>query len=179
MILLILILVTGVLYPLAVTGLAQLVFPTQANGSLVVVAGQVVGSALIGQHFSAPEYFWPRPSAINYNPMPSSGSNQGPISRMLVEQVKQRDQAARLAYGMPSGASIPSDLLFASGSGLDPHISLEAAYLQVNRVAQARNLPIDRVAALVEQYVEPRQFEVFGEPRVNVVLLNIALDGLQ
>ena len=176
---LILILFTGGLYPLAVTGLAQLIFPFQANGSLVKMDGEVVGSALIGQDFRASQYFWPRPSATGYNPMPSSGSNLGPISQMLVQQVQQRSQALRLANGLSANANLPSDLLFASGSGLDPHISPEAARLQIDRIAQARNLPFYQVAILVEQYIEPRQFGTLGEQRVNVLLLNIALDGLK
>lgn len=179
MVVLILSLLTGAIYPLVATGLAQLIFPFQANGSLVKVNGEVVGSALIGQDFSAPQYFWPRPSATGYSPMPSSGSNLGPISQMLAEQVQQRAQALRLANELSANANLPSDLLFTSGSGLDPHISPEAARLQIDRVAQARNLPFDQVAALVEQYIEPRQFGMLGEQRVNVLLLNIALDGLK
>jgi len=111
--------------------------------------------------------------------MPSSGSNLGPISQQLAGQVQQRAQALRLVAGLPSAAGLPSDLLFASGSGLDPHISPDAARLQIERVAQARHLPVSQVTALVEQYVEPRQFGLLGEPRVNVFLLNIALDGLK
>lgn len=178
-ILLILILLTGVLYPLVVTGLAQLVFPVQANGSLVEMNGQVVGSALIGQEFSASQYFWSRPSATSYNSMPSSGSNLGPISQQLAKQVQQRAQAIRLADGVSADANLPADMLFASGSGLDPHISPEAARLQIERVAQARGLTGEQVAALVEQYTEPAQFGLLGEPRVNVFLLNLALDALQ
>jgi K+-transporting ATPase ATPase C chain len=179
MVVLILSLLTGAIYPLVATGLAQLIFPFQANGSLVQVNGEVVGSVQIGQDFSAPQYFWPRPSATGYNPMPSSGSNLGPISQMLAEQVQQRAQTLRLANGLSSNADLPSDLLFASGSGLDPHISPEAVRLQIERVAQARHLPFNQVAVLVEQYIDPRQFGLFGEPRVNVLLLNIALDGIK
>src|SRR4030042_2570633 len=138
MALLMLTLVTGVIYPLAVTGAAQLVFPGQANGSLVKVDGQVVGSALIGQAISDSKYFWSRPSAIGYNPMPSSGSNLGPTSQTLFEQVRQRDQDLRLFYNLPADANLPPDLLFASGSGLDPHISPAAARLQIIGVARAR-----------------------------------------
>jgi K+-transporting ATPase ATPase C chain len=172
-------LVTGIIYPLAVTGLAQFFFPFQTNGSLVEINGQVVGSTLIGQEFHSPQYFWPRPSAIDYDPMPSSGSNLGPISHQLAGQVQQRAQAAYPADGLPAASTLPSDLLFASGSGLDPHISPEAARLQIDRVAQTRNFPIEQVAALVEKYVEPRQLGLLGEPRVNILLLNIALDGLK
>ena len=179
MILLIMTLVTGVIYPLTVIGIAQLVFPFQANGSLMEVDGQVVGSALIGQNFSDPRYFWSRPSASDYDPMPSAGSNLSPTSKKLLEQVQQREQTLRTIYGLPADYELPSDLLFASGSGLDPHISSASARLQIIRVARARNLKEAQVAALVEQYTEPRQFGLLGEPRVNVLLLNIALDRLQ
>lgn len=178
-VLLLLTLVTGVIYPLAVTGVAQLVFPGQANGSLVKVDGQVVGSALISQALNAPRYFWPRPSAIEYNPMPSSGSNLGPTSQVLQEQVQKRDQEIRLIYNLPADAELPPDLLFASGSGLDPHISPAAARLQIGRVAEARGLPKEQVEVLVEKYTEQAQFGLLGEPRVNVLLLNLALDGLK
>jgi K+-transporting ATPase ATPase C chain len=179
LILLIFILFTGIIYPLAITGLAQMIFPFQANGSLVMVDNEVVGSVLIGQAFNAPQYFWPRPSAVGYNPLPSSGSNLGPTSRVLSEQIQQREQELRSLYNLPADASLPADLLFASGSGLDPHISPAAARLQIGRVAQARGLTEERLAALVEQFIEPAQFGVLGEPRVNVLLLNLALDALQ
>jgi len=178
-VLLLLTLVTGVIYPLAVTCVAQLVFPGQANGSLVKVDGKVVGSALIGQALNAPRYFWPRPSAIEYNPLPSSGSNLGPTSQVLQEQVQKRDQELRLIYNLPADAQLPPDLLFTSGSGLDPHISPAAARLQIVRVAQARGLTKEQVEVLVEKYTEQAQFGLLGEPRVNVLLLNLALDGLK
>ena len=177
--LLILILFTGMIYPLVVTGLAQMIFPFRANGSLVMVDDKVVGSVLIGQAFNAPRYFWSRPSAVGYNPLPSSGSNLGPTSQALLEQIEQREQALRLQYNLSADASLPADLLFASGSGLDPHISPAAARLQISRVAQARGLTEAQVAALAEQYTEPAQFGLLGEPRVNVLLLNLALDALQ
>ena len=179
MVLLILTLVTGVIYPLVITGVAQLIFPGQANGSLVKVDGQVVGSALIGQALNAPGYFWPRPSVIEYNPMPSSGSNLGPTSQALLEQVQQREQDIRLFYNLTADANIPPDLLFASGSGLDPHISPAAARLQIARVAQERSLPKEQVSTVIEQFTEPAQFGLLGKPRVNVLLLNLALDGLK
>ena len=179
LILLIFILFTGIIYPLAITGLAQMIFPFQANGSLVMADKKVVGSVLIGQAFNAPQYFWPRPSAVGYNPLPSSGSNLGPTSRVLSEQIQQREQELRSLYNLPADASLPADLLFASGSGLDPHISPAAARLQIGRVAQARGLTEERLDALVEQFIEPAQFGVLGEPRVNVLLLNLALDALQ
>lgn len=179
MALLMLTLVTGIIYPLAVTGVTQLIFPFQTNGSLIKLQGQVVGSALIGQAFSDPQYFWPRPSATGYNPMPSSGSNQSPTSQALLEQVQQRDQELRLLYNLPANANLPADLLFASGSGLDPHISPAAARLQIPRVAQARGLTEEQVTTLVEQYTEPAQFGLLGEPRTNVLMLNLALDALK
>jgi len=179
LILLIFILFTGIIYPLAITGMAQMIFPFQANGSLVMVDNEVVGSVLIGQAFNAPQYFWPRPSAVGYNPLPSSGSNLGPTSRVLSEQIQQREQELRSLYNLPADASLPADLLFASGSGLDPHISPAAARLQIGRVAQARGLTEEQLAALVVQFIEPAQFGVLGEPRVNVLLLNLALDALQ
>jgi K+-transporting ATPase ATPase C chain len=179
LVLLLFILVTGILYPLAVTGLAQLFFPFHANGSLIEVGGQVVGSELIGQAFNDAKYFWSRPSAIEYNPMPSSGSNLGPTSQELQEQVQQREQDLRSLYELPADASLPPDLLFASGSGLDPHISPAAARLQIPRVAQARGMTNEQVANLVEQSIETAQLGLLGEPRVNVFLLNLALDTLK
>ena len=179
MTLLILTLITGVIYPLVITGVGQLVFPAQANGSLVVSGGQPVGSSLIGQKFTELKYFWPRPSAIDYQPMPSSGSNLGPTSQALQQQVQQRENELRQLYGLAAGSDLPADLLFASGSGLDPHISPAAAQLQIGRVAQARNLPEQKVADLVAQHIEPAQFGLLGGQRVNVLLLNLALDGLK
>jgi len=175
-------LLTGVAYPLAVTAAAQAIFPAQANGSLVRVGGQVVGSALIGQANADPRYFWPRPSAIDYNPLPSGGSNQGPTSAALQQAVAARAAQLRAAHHLPASTPLPADLLFASGSGLDPDISPEAARLQIDRVAQARQFTPaqrDALAALVERSVEPPQLGLLGQPRVNVLLLNLALDGLK
>jgi len=179
-------LTTGVIYPLLVTGLAQALFPSQANGSLVEVDGRVYGSALIGQDFQDPKYFWGRPSATSGRPYTafdaaaltgSAGSNLGPLSQRLVSAVQQR--VAILQQSEPGvNRPIPVDLVTASASGLDPHISPAAAFYQVPRVARARGLDEMDVRVLVEQAVEPRQFGVLGEPRVNVLLLNLALDGL-
>lgn len=172
--------VTGVLYPLAVTGIAKLVFPEAAEGSLIRVDGKPVGSTLIGQSFTAPDYFWGRPSATApypNNAAASSGSNQGPLNPALLDAVKGRIAALKAAD--PDNAKpIPLDLVTASGSGLDPHISPAAAQYQVDRVARARNLQPKAVEALVAQSTEGRQWGVFGEPRVNVLELNLALDSL-
>jgi K+-transporting ATPase ATPase C chain len=174
-------LLTGVVYPLLITGLAQLAFPRQANGSLIVVNGVAVGSELIGQAFEDPKYFWSRRSAtgpVPYNAAASTGSNQGPLHPALHDAVKARIAALRAAD--PGNASpVPVDLVTASASGLDPHISPAAAEYQVARVARVRRLPEERVRALVTQTTEDRTLLVLGEPRVNVLLLNIALDKLR
>lgn len=176
--LVILTILTGVIYPFVVTLIAQVAFPSQANGSLIVQNGTVVGSALIGQAFDDPKYFWSRPSAtgpVAYNASASSGSNLGPTNPALMEAVQGRVQALRAA-DPGNTAPIPVDLVTASGSGLDPHISVAAANYQVGRVARARNLDAARVQQLVTQFIEGRTFSILGEPRVNVVQLNLALD---
>ncbi|MBI5927792.1 MAG: potassium-transporting ATPase subunit KdpC [Chloroflexi bacterium] len=171
-------LITGVVYPLAITGIAQVVFPDKADGSIREVNGQAVGSTLIGQANNDPRYFWPRPSAIGYNPLPSSGTNAGPTNATLAEMVKQRAAEIREANGLDAEAEIPADLLFASASGLDPHISPDAAKLQIDRVATTRGLDRQQVADLVEEYTEKPQLFILGQERVNVLLLNMALDKL-
>ena len=169
---------TGIIYPLAVTGIGMVVFPGAARGSLIVKDGKVVGSRLIGQPFDDPKYFWGRPSATGpygYNAGASSGSNLGPLNEALESAVKDRVSIRKNAD--PTQVERPPiDLVTASGSGLDPHISPAAAYYQVGRVARARKLPEDKVRALVAQRIEPRTLGVLGEPRVNVLLLNLALD---
>ncbi|MBV5275013.1 MAG: potassium-transporting ATPase subunit KdpC [Lamprocystis purpurea] len=174
---LLLTLVTGIGYPLAVTGIAKLVFPEAAEGSLIRVDGTPVGSALIGQSFTAPDYFWGRPSATAprpYNAAASGGSNQGPLNPALMDAV--RGHIATLKAADPGNSlPIPVDLVTASGSGLDPHISPAAAHYQVARVARARQLSPAALSALVAEFTEGRQWGVFGEPRVNVLKLNLAL----
>ncbi len=186
--LLVLTLMTGVLYPLAVTGIAQAVFPHQANGSLVTVDGKVVGSELIGQQWDDPAYFWGRPSAtspVPYDAAASSGSNYGPLNPALVGPqgaVQARItalQEANAAAGVTVNGPIPVDLVTASGSGLDPDISPAAALYQVPRVARLRGLDQSVVRALVMQYTQGRTLGILGEPRVNVLELNLALDALR
>lgn len=173
--------VTGVVYPAVVTGIAKVAFPAAAEGSLIVSGGKAVGSELIGQNFSDPKYFWGRPSATSpmpYNASASSGSNQGPLNPALSDAVKGRVEALKAAD--PTNAkAIPIDLVTASASGLDPHISPAAAEYQIERVAHARTLRPEAVRALVEQHTEGRQWGIFGELRVNVLKLNLALDALR
>jgi K+-transporting ATPase ATPase C chain len=179
--------ITGVIYPLAVTGIAQVVFPHQANGSLIVVDGKAVGSELIGQQFDDPKYFWGRISATGtfaYNAFnaenltASSGSNYGPLNPALKEMVQARIDALKAA-DPNNKLPIPVDLVTASGSGLDPHISVAAALYQVGRVASARGWSEAEVTSLVEKHTEGRQFGFLGEPRVNVLKLNLALDEVK
>ena len=185
--LLLLTLITGVIYPLVVTGIAQVVFPSQANGSLIIKDGKAVGSELIGQSFDDPKYFWGRPSATGtfpYNAFNaealtgSSGSNYGPLNQALLNAVQARIDALKAA-DPANTAPIPVDLVTASGSGLDPHISVAAALYQVHRVAQARGMSDADVQAIIDKNTNGRQFGFLGEPRVNVLELNLALDTAQ
>jgi K+-transporting ATPase ATPase C chain len=187
MMLLLFTVITGVIYPLAVTGIAQLVFPKQANGSIIFKKGKPVGSELIGQQFDDPGYFWGRLSATGdfpYNAFNaetstgSSGSNYGPMNPALFKAAQARIDALKTA-DHANTAPIPVDLVTASGSGLDPDISVAAAYYQVHRVAQARGLSDAALKALVDRCTHGRQFFILGEPRVNVLQINLALDDLQ
>jgi potassium-transporting ATPase KdpC subunit len=173
--------ITGVIYPLIVTGIAQLVFPRQANGSLIVNNGKTVGSSLLGQSFNSPKYFWARPSATSpmpYNAANSSGSNLGPLNPALTENVKARITQLKAADAA-SKPIVPVDLVTASASGLDPDISPASAEYQVSRVAKTRNLDDAEVRELIAQHTRNRQFGILGEPRVNVLELNLALDNLR
>jgi K+-transporting ATPase ATPase C chain len=170
--------VLGLIYPAAITGISRVVFPSRSTGSLIESGGRVVGSSLIGQPFDDPRYFWGRPSATGpapYNAAASSGSNQGPLNPALHDAVKARVDALRAA-DPGNTAPVPVDLVTASSSGLDPHITPAGAHYQVPRVARVRSLSEERVRALVEEAVEGRTFGMFGEPRVNVLRLNLALD---
>lgn len=170
---------TGVVYPLLVTGIGQLAFPAQAAGSLVMRDGKAVGSSLIGQNFSDPKYIWGRPSAtapMANNATASSGSNLGPLNPALADAVKGRIEALRAA-DPGNTAPVPVDLVTASASGLDPHLSVAGAQFQAARVAKVRSLPVTRVQQLIEQHTEGRLFGFLGEPRVNVLQLNLALDA--
>lgn len=177
---LILLLVCGLVYPLLMTGISQVFMPAQANGSLLIdKKGTVVGSALIGQRFVEPQYFTGRVSSINYDASGSGASNYAPSNPALVERVQQDIDAFLQANPGVSQGEIPADLLTNSGSGLDPHISVQAAYIQAERVAKARGLDLAQVQALIPENTEGRSLGVFGEPRVNVLKLNLALDELQ
>lgn len=171
--------IVGGIYPLVSWGLAQALFPGRANGSLLVRDGRVVGSSLIGQGFRSPAYFHPRPSAAGggYDAERSGGTNFGPLSKALVEAVRARAAAYRVENGLPSDAPVPADAVTASASGLDPHISPENARLQAPRVARARGLSKAEVLRRVEAAIEGRTLGVLGEPRVNVLRLNLSLDG--
>jgi K+-transporting ATPase ATPase C chain len=176
-------LVTGVAYSVVITAIAQLMFKDQANGSLVVRDGKIIGSALMAQQFTGTNYFWPRPSACSYGTsasgiVASSGSNLGPTSGALQTNVMNNVAAFISGNNLPTNTVVPADMAFASASGLDPHISPEAARLQIARVAASRGIGEDKVTALVERFTEPPQWGFLGQARVNVLLLNVALDEM-
>jgi K+-transporting ATPase ATPase C chain len=180
--LLIMTVLTGVIYPFFITGVAQLAFPAKANGSLIMKDGKIIGSELIGQKFDSSIYFWSRPSAIDYNPIPSGASNLGPTSDNLKKQVAERRKLFAANNSIADTSAIPKEMLFASASGLDPHISPEAALLQLKRVAMARNLnekQKQKVQQLIKNKTEEPQFLLFGESRINVFELNLALDSIK
>lgn len=173
-------LLTGIVYPLIVTGIAQILFKTKADGDLISAKGKQIGAALIAQKFTEEKYFWPRPSAIDYNPLPSGGSNLGATSAALKKAVDERAAFLMKAHGIEDPTKIPSELLFASGSGLDPHISPSAAFFQINRILKARNLEEkigrESITKLINNLTEKRCLGFIGELRVNVLKLNLALD---
>ncbi len=182
MLLIVLSVFTGLLYPLTITGIAQLIFPHQANGSLIYKDGQVIGSSLIGQQFSDPKYFHGRPSSAGetgYDATSSSASNLGPTNKLLIEKVKKLAQQVRKENGLKSNTAVPSDLITSSASGLDPDISIDAALIQIPRIAKARNISEEKLKNLVNEHIAGRQLGILGEPRVNVLELNIALDNLK
>lgn len=175
-------LLTGIIYPFLMTGFAQIIFPGKANGSLILKDGKPIGSRLIGQQFDSSVYFSSRPSIIDYNPVPSSGSNLGPANERLKIKVLERRRSFVLLNSITDTSDIPAEMLFASGSGLDPHISPKAAQIQINRIAAARNYNDEqkmKIQQLVLNMTQNPQFSLFGEPRINVFELNLALDNIK
>ncbi|MFH1194168.1 MAG: potassium-transporting ATPase subunit KdpC [bacterium] len=173
---------TGIIYPLLITLIAQLVFPSGANGSLYFKNGKLLGSLLLGQNFTDSTYFHPRPSVIDYNPVPSGASNLGLTSKLLHQQYDERLEKFLVENNLKSGTVVPSEMLFASASGVDPHISKQAAYLQVDRIIKARNFPSSqnqKIIELIDLSVEYPQFGFLGDEVVNVLKLNIKLDGMR
>lgn len=179
--LLLMTILTGLIYPLVMTGIAQISFPSKSNGSLILKDGKVIGSELIGQNFDSTIYFWPRPSAIGYSPVPSSGSNYGPSSNALKKLVDERRSLFVTANSTPDGIAIPKEMIFASASGLDPHTSPEAALLQADRVSKARHFNDQQKEELLKKIndlTEKPQFLYLGESRINVLILNLELDKI-
>lgn len=175
-------LLTGVFYPLILTGIAQVAFPQKANGSFIRKDGKILGSRLIGQKFDSNAYFWSRPSAIDYNPVPSGASNLGPTSKKLFSQANDRRNDFIKGNNLQYTSSIPGEMLFASASGLDPHTSLDAVLLQVKRIAAVRhfnNSQEKKLNDLIRQNTEKRQYRILGEERINIVELNIGLDAIK
>jgi potassium-transporting ATPase KdpC subunit len=177
-ILLVFTVLTGIIYPLFITGIAQSAFPSKANGSLMIVNNQLIGSELIGQDFNSDKYFWPRPSVINYNPLPSGASNYGMTSEVLKDKSFKNRLSFTLKNKLPIGTILPGEMIYSSASGLDPHISVEAAKLQVNRISKERNIDKNQILQLIAKLKEDRQFYILGEERINVLLINLELDKL-
>jgi K+-transporting ATPase ATPase C chain len=174
--------ITGILYPLFITGMAQVFFHRKANGSLITRNNVIIGSRLIGQSFDSTIYFWSRPSAVDYDPLPSGASNLGPTSFKLKKEVEERRSGFATANGLQDGLNIPVEMITASGSGLDPHISPEAAFLQVERVAKARNFTDRQKQNLIQgirDLTESPQFLILGNERINVLLLNLEVDKIR
>jgi len=174
--------ITGIFYPLIITGVAQIFFPYKANGSLVIQNDKVIGSELMGQQFNSMAYFWSRPSANSYNTLPSAGSNLGPTSAKLMQQMNERKQNFIRLNSVSASTEIPSEMIFASASGLDPHISRAAAILQVDRIVKYRRFSDEqrkRVTDLITKLTEAPQFHLFGKERINVFLLNLSLDKIK
>jgi potassium-transporting ATPase KdpC subunit len=176
LILIIMTILLGFVYPLAMTGIAQLLFQKKANGSFIIAGGRIIGSGLIGQNFSGPRYFHGRPSANNYDGTNSGGSNLGPTNRKLIDVTLKNIEQVRKENSLPPDARIPSDLVLASASGLDPHVSLDSALLQADRVARARGIEKKVIEGLITHNTERPYFNTFGNPYVNVLNLNIALE---
>lgn len=179
---LVLTVLTGVIYPLTITLFANIMFPGKSSGSIVKMDNKIIGSELIGQKFNSPEYFWGRPSEVDNNPIPSGGSNLGPTSQKLKEAVQARIDTIRKYHGNIPFQKIPKDLLFASASGVDPDISPEAVYFQINSVSNARKMngqQVKELYQLVSEYTSHPQFGIFGMPRVNVFLLNLAINKIK
>jgi potassium-transporting ATPase KdpC subunit len=173
---------TGIVYPALVIILSHFIFPLRANGSLVTVNGDIIGSELIAQKFQSEKYFWSRPSAIDYNPLPSGASNLGPTNRSLQKSVEQRKTFFTEKNFLSSNVALPAEMIFSSGSGVDPHISPEAALLQVQRIALARGfdeVKVSKLRSTIQKATEPLQFGFLGKPRINVLLLNIELDKIR
>jgi K+-transporting ATPase ATPase C chain len=180
--LIIMTILTGIVYPLLMTGIAQVFYPSKSNGSLIIRNGKAIGSVLIGQKSDSSIYFWSRPSSVDYNPIPSGASNLGPISDTLKKQVLARREIFAKMNSVKDPLSVPKEMIFASGSGLDPHISPEAALMQVDRVSAARHFTAEQKVKLLEvvrKLKEPSQLHLFGEERTNVLSLNIELDKIQ
>ena len=169
---------TGIIYPLSITAIAQITMPSQANGSLIKANGIIIGSKLIGQNFDKPEYFHSRPSSVNYDAAGSGGSNLGPSSKKLIDQVADRIKSVRAENNIPTNKTVPADMVLTSASGLDPHISTENALLQLQRVAKNRNISESKVKELVKKSTDHDFIGIWGQSGVNVLKLNLALDNL-